>query len=94
MSNETKIARGGFRATLALIVSIVALIFAIIAFNRSGGQVDFKAQISNLQAKIKTLGTETSEKVDRVRQETTRAIKKIGVEIKKEGVEKEKGEKE
>jgi len=93
MSNETKIVRGGFRASLALIISIIALIVAIVAYNRTGGEANFRAQINNLQAKIKTLGTETSEKVDKVRQETAKALKKIGVEIKKERVEKEKVEK-
>jgi hypothetical protein len=89
MSDERKIVKGGFRATLALIVSIIALIFAIVAFNRTGGEADLRAQISELQGTIKTLRMETSEKVDKVRQETTKALKKIGVEIKKEEPKKE-----
>jgi len=84
MSDEKKIVKGGFRSTLALIVSIIALILAIIAFNRTGGEADLRAQVSDLQARMKTLRTETSERVDKVRQETTKALKKIGVEIKKE----------
>jgi hypothetical protein len=93
MSNEKKIVKGGFRATLALIVSILALIFAIIAFNRTGGEANLRAQISDLQGKMKVLKTETSEKVNKVRQETTKALKRIGVEIKKEGVKREEAEK-
>lgn len=89
MSDEKKIVKGGFRATFALIVSIIALIFAIIAFNRTGGEADLRTQISELQGTIRTLRTETSEKVDKVRQETTKALKKIGVEIKKEEPKKE-----
>jgi len=89
MSDEKKIVKGGFRATFALIVSIIALIFAIIAFNRTGGEADLRAQISELQGTIRTLRTETSEKVNKVRQETTKALKKIGVEIKKEEPKKE-----
>jgi uncharacterized protein YlxW (UPF0749 family) len=91
MSNETKIVKGGFRATLALLISIVALVFAIIAFNRTGGEADLRAQITDLQAKLKTLRKETSEKVTRVRQETTKALEKIGVEIKKEEPKKQEG---
>jgi YbbR domain-containing protein len=94
MSNEKKIVKGGFRATLALIVSIIALVFAIIAYNRTGGEANLRAQISELQAKMKTLRAETSEKVDKVRQETTKALKKVGIEVKKEGAKKEEGEKE
>jgi uncharacterized protein YlxW (UPF0749 family) len=100
MSNETKIVKGGFRASLALLISIVALVFAIIAFNRTGGEADLRAQIRDLQARVKTLRKETSEKVTRVRQETTKALEKIGVEIKKEepkkggGGEKETEKKE
>jgi len=94
MSNEKKIVKGGFRATLALIVSIIALILAIIAFNRTGGEADLRAQISNLQAKMKTLRTETSERVNKVRQETAKALQKIGIEIEKEEIKKEEGEKE
>jgi len=94
MSNETKTARGGFRASLALLVSIIAIIVAIVAFNRSGGQADFKAKISDLQSKIKTLSAETSEKVNTVRKETARVLQKIGIEINKESVEKPEGDKE
>ncbi|MFO8165487.1 MAG: hypothetical protein ACQEQO_03320 [Thermodesulfobacteriota bacterium] len=85
MGNETKIVRGGFRASLALIISIIALIIAIVAYNRTGGETDFKAQINDLQDSIKTLKTETSETVTKVRQETSKALEKIGIEIKKEG---------
>jgi len=94
MSNEKKIVKGGFRATLALLISIIALILAIIAFNRTGGEADLRAQVRILQGKMKTLTQETSQKVDRVRQETAKALQKIGVEIKKEEIKKKEGEKE
>jgi len=94
MSNEKKIVKGGFRATLALLISIIALILAIIAFNRTGGEADLRAQVRVLQGKMKTLTQETSQKVDRVRQETAKALQKIGVEIKKEEIKKKEGEKE
>ena len=74
MGSEKKIVKGGFRATLALVVSIIALILAIIAFNRSGEQAALREQISDLQSRIKTLRTETSEKVNKVRQETDKYL--------------------
>ena len=86
MQEQTKVVKGGFRATLALLISIVALVLAIIAFNRTGGEADLRAQISDLQARVKTLRKETSERVTKVRQETAKALQKIGIEIKKEGI--------
>jgi hypothetical protein len=40
---------------------------------------------------MKTLTQDTSQKVDKVRQETAKALQKIGVEIKKEEPKKEEG---
>ncbi len=79
-----KVVRGGVRATLALLISIVALIVAIIAFNRTGGQADFNAQIKDLRTKIEKMKKETSEKMSKVRQETAKALEKVGIDIKKE----------
>lgn len=84
MSPETRVIKGGFRATLALIISIIALVLAIIAFNRTGGQEDLNAQIRDLKTKMETMKKETSEKVSKVRQETTKALEKVGIDIKKE----------
>lgn len=84
MSNETKVVRGGFRATLALIISIIALVMAIVAFNRTGGQADLNAQIKDLRTKMETMKKETTEKVGKVRDETVKALEKVGIDIKKE----------
>ncbi len=84
MTPETRVVKGGFRATLALIISIIALVLAIIAFNRTGGQEDLNAQIKDLKTKMETMKKETSEKVNKVRQETTKALEKVGIDIKKE----------
>lgn len=84
MSPETRVVKGGFRATLALIISIIALVLAIIAFNRTGGQEDLNAQIKDLKTKMETMKKETSEKMSKVRAETTKALEKVGIDIKKE----------
>lgn len=89
MSNETKIVRGGFRATLALIISIIALVVAIVAYNRTSGEAYLKDQINELQARMQKLKAETSERVTKVRQETAKALEKIGIEIKREEIKKE-----
>lgn len=84
MSAETKVVKGGFRATLALIISIVALILAIVAFNRTGGQADLNAQVKDLRTKMERMKQETAEKMSKVREETTKALEKVGIGIKKE----------
>ena len=89
MSAEKKVVKGGFRATLALLISIVALILAIVAFNRTGGEADLKAQVGELRTKMEKMKQETAERVNKVRQETSKALEKIGVEIKKEEPKKE-----
>lgn len=83
MSNERKIIRGGFRATLALIISIIALILAFIAFDRTGGKKDLNAQIKDLQTKIEVMKQETAQRVGKIREETANALKKIGKTIRK-----------
>lgn len=84
MSAETKVVKGGFRATLALIISIIALVVAIVAFNRTGGQADLNAQVKDLRTKMEKMKKETTEKMSKVREETTKALEKIGIDIKKE----------
>jgi len=84
MSAEQKVVKGGFRATLALIISIVALILAIIAYNRTGGQANLNAQINDLRSKMEKMKTETSERVNKVREETATALEKLGKAVKKE----------
>ncbi len=82
MAEEKKIVKGGFRATLALLISIIALVIAVMAFNRSGRQAELEAEIQSLQAKIKKLTQETSEHVTKLRQETGKALEKLGDKIK------------
>jgi uncharacterized membrane-anchored protein YhcB (DUF1043 family) len=79
MGPEKKVVKGGFRATLALIISIIALVFAVTAFNRAGGkQSDLNNQISELKTKVEAFKQETSQQVDKVRQETAKAIENFG----------------
>ena len=83
MSAETRV-KGGFGATLALIVSMIALIVAIVAFNRTGGQADLNAQIKDLRTKMEKMKKETTEKMSKVRDETAKALEKVGIDVKKE----------
>lgn len=87
MAEQKKIVKGGFRATLALIISIIALALSILAYNRTEDQRTFYAEIKNLQTKMNEMKKETSEQVDKIRQETGKVLEKIGKAIKKDGGE-------
>jgi len=81
MSAETKIVKGGFRATLALLISIVALILAVMAFLRTGGESDLDARLKELQTKTEKMKKETSETMDKIRQETAKTLDNLGKKI-------------
>jgi len=82
MVEERKIVKGGFRATLALLISIIALVIAVTAFNRSARHAELEAEIQNLRSRMKKMTEETSEHVTKLRQETGKALEKLGVKIK------------
>ena len=89
MAQETKVVKGGFRATLALIISIIALILAIIAYQSTGKESDLNQRIKDLQAKMENMKQESSKKLDKLRNETAGALEKIGKSMKKEEEQKE-----
>jgi cell division protein FtsL len=89
MAQETKVVKGGFRATLALIISIIALILAIIAYQSTGKEATLNERIKDLQTKIENMKQETSKKIDKLRNETADTLGKIGKSIKKEEGEQE-----
>ena len=72
MAEEKVVVKGGFRSTLALLLSIIALILSIIAFNRTGGQTELRTELKGLQTKMKELSQETKGTYDRI----SKAIKK------------------
>ena len=80
----TKIVKGGFRSTLALIVSVVALVFSIMAYNRTSTQTTVQTDIKELKEKLVNMKQETAERIGKISQETATAIKKIGTEIEKQ----------
>ena len=91
-NEPTKIVKGGFRATLALILSIIALVFSVTAFHRTISQTEYQAEIIALKEKLEKVKKETSERVSKIRQETANAIKKMGIEIKKQAEKTESSE--
>ena len=84
MAQETKVVKGGFRATLALILSVIALILSFLAYSTTGKQEDLKARIKDMQATIEVMKQETSKKMDPLRSETADTLDKMSKSLKKE----------
>ena len=83
MAEVKKIVKGGFRATLALIISIIALILTIYTYNQTSTEADLKGQVKELQTKLEKMKQDTSTKLDKVRKETANTLEKLGQAIKK-----------
>ncbi|UCB47875.1 MAG: hypothetical protein JSW56_11970 [Deltaproteobacteria bacterium] len=88
MAGETKIVKGGFRATLALIISIIALVLSIMAYTSMGKEEDLRARIKDLQTKMESMKHESSKQIDKLRGETSDALERLSNAVKK----KEPGE--
>jgi len=84
MAQETKVVKGGFRATLALIISVIALILSLLAYSTTGKQEDLKARIKDMQATIEVMKQETAKKMDTLRSETADTLDKLSKSLKKE----------
>ena len=80
-----KIVTGRFRANLALIFSILALVVSLVAFSRAGDHRVLKAEIKNLQEKMVEVKEETADRLDKVRQDTGRVLDKLGNSLKYKG---------
>lgn len=84
MAQETKVVKGGFRATLALIISVIALILSMLAYSSTGKEEDVKARIKELQSTIEIMKQETANKMDMLRNETADTLEKLSKSLKKE----------
>ena len=84
MVEEKKIVKGGFRATLALIISIIALVVAVMAYNKTSGEADLKAQVNDLKTRLEKAKGETSKRFNKLRDETSNALENLSKKIKKD----------
>lgn len=84
MAQPTKIVKGGFRATLALIIAVVALILSFLAYTSSQKEEGMKARIRDLQATMEKMKTESVEQLDKLRNETAKALEKMSNAVKKQ----------
>jgi hypothetical protein len=83
MAGERKVVKGGFRATLALIISIIALILSIMAYTSTGKEEDLRARVKDLQTKMESMKQESSKQIDKLRGETANALEKLSNAVKK-----------
>ena len=84
MAQATKVVKGGFRATLALIISVIALILSYLAYSSTGKEEDLRARIKELQGTIEVMKQDTSKKMDMLRNETADTLEKLSKSLKKE----------
>ncbi|MBL7211715.1 MAG: hypothetical protein ISS61_04970 [Desulfobacteraceae bacterium] len=83
MAKETKIVKGGFRATLALVISIIALILSIVAYTATTREEEFNVHIKNLQTSLEKMKQESSKQIEKLRDETGNVLEKLGKTVKK-----------
>jgi hypothetical protein len=84
MAETTKIVKGGFRATLALIISIIALAVSIATYASSGREQELNDRIQSLSGTIEKMRQESAEQLNKLRNETAGALEKMSQAIKKE----------
>ena len=92
MAEPTKIVKGGFRATLALILSVIAVILSFMAYTASEKEEGMQARVRDLQATIEKMKTESAEQLDKLRNETSKALEKMSKAVKKDETKEASGE--
>lgn len=84
MAQPTKVVKGGFRATLALIISVIALIASILAYMSSEREGELNARIRDLQAAMESLKTESVEQLNKLRNETAKTLEEMSQAVKQD----------
>ena len=82
MAQETKVVKGGFRATLALLISIIALILSIVAYTTTTTEEELNVRIKNMQTSLERMKQESSKQLEKLRDETGNILEKIGKTVK------------
>jgi len=82
MAEPKKIVKGGFRATLALIISVIALFISIFSYTSSERENDLKVRIQEFQTTMEKMKTESAQQIDKIRSETAEALEKMSNAVK------------
>ena len=84
MADNKKVVKGGFRSTLALLISIIALALSVISYQRTSSEADLKAQINELRDKLKTTKQETADRLNKAHEEIKKTLKNLGLDLQKD----------
>lgn len=76
--------KGSFLTTLALLISIIALLLALIAFQRTGGKDNINLQVRDLQAKIDKISSEMVIRVDALWKKSAETLENVGKAINRD----------
>jgi mannitol-specific phosphotransferase system IIBC component len=82
MAEKTKIVKGGFRATLALIISIIALAVSIGTYASSTKEQELNDRIQTLRGTMEKMKAESAEQLNKLRNETAATLEKMSQAIK------------
>jgi hypothetical protein len=82
MVETTKIVKGGFRATLALIISIIALAVSIGTYASSTKERQLNDRIQTLRGTMEKMKAESAEQLNKLRNQTAGALEKMSEALK------------
>jgi hypothetical protein len=80
-----KTMKGGLRATLALIIAVIALILSIVSYQRTGGLLGLNNRIKTLQKSTDILKKETIQQMENLEEKTKKFKKETGEALEKLG---------
>lgn len=79
---------GGFKSTLALIISIIALVLSYLAYSSSQDETDLEKNMKDLQTKVEGIKKESAKQITKLRGETANALDKLSEKVKSKKGEK------
>ena len=85
-----KVVKGGFRASLALVVAVIALIFSLISYRRTGGLAHLENQIEALEKTTVKLKEETIQQVEKLEEKTGKVLENLGKTLRLEETREKK----
>ena len=85
MSADRRYAAGGFRSTLAFVMSLIALILSIMAYTSTEREKDLVKHIHDLQTKMEDMKHESAKQIDALRGDTANALDTLSSTLKKNG---------
>ena len=85
MGREREVLRGRFTAHLALFISIVALVFSVLAFTRTVRQEKFNATFRHTQELVQKRKEQTTAQMKKALKEIGKGLQKLSDEIERKG---------